>query len=69
MNPNAKINEILEKLKEIETVKSKELSLTSILQEKLHDKSILTLISSLTKMAESVREQNINNKTCTKGTK
>ena len=69
MNPKAKRNEILEKLKEIDTVKSKELSLTSILQEKLHDKSILTLISSLTKMAESVREQNINKKTCTKGTK
>jgi hypothetical protein len=31
VNPNAKRNEILEKLKEIETVKSKGLSLTSIL--------------------------------------
>ena len=69
MNPNSKRNKILDKLKEIETLKSKGPSVTSILQEKLLDKSILTLISSLTKTAKSVRQQNINKKTCTKGTK
>ena len=69
MNPNSKRNKILDKFKEIETLKSKGPSVTSILQDKLLDKSILTLISSLTKTAESVREQKVNKKTCTKGTK